>query len=86
MNQKAFTISTIMLPASIEIESRLTSRNADPSIDWTLCGGPLDCGDDGNVCNSVRVDLELGPNLIDQSDCPRENMMNKDIDAFFNHI
>jgi hypothetical protein len=65
--KKAFIISKIVFPVSIEIDSMFTEANADPSINRTLRGITIDLSDeDENAFDSIRVNLESDSNVINE--------------------
>jgi hypothetical protein len=53
----SFSITKISFPDSIEIDDRITSINAEPSMNWTFRGITIDWSDEyENAYDSIRDD------------------------------
>jgi hypothetical protein len=44
--RKSFSITNISFPDSIETDNKVTSINAEPSMNWTFCGITIDWSDE----------------------------------------
>jgi hypothetical protein len=81
---ESFSITKISFPDSIEIDDNVTLINAEPSMNWTFRGIPIDWSDDHeNASDSTRVNCEFDSNAIDERDAQRERHFNSRISTFF---
>jgi hypothetical protein len=64
--RKSFSITKISFPDSIEIDDKVISRNAEPSMNSTFRGITIDGSDEEeNALDSIRVKSEFDSNVIE---------------------